>query len=82
MCHPFFDELRQSGVQLPDSRGLCGSNRNLPRLFDFSTHELSIRPDLNNQLVPAWYRPTLLESGIDLDNFNPTPLENLRVHLD
>ena len=38
MCHPFFDELRHQGVELPDSRGLGGPNRPLPTLFNFSRH--------------------------------------------
>ena len=46
------------------------------------TTELSIRPDLNRQLVPAWREPELLSRGIDLNNFTPIPLEELRITLD
>lgn len=44
--------------------------------------ELSIRPDLNRRLVPAWREPELQSRGIDLDNFTPIPLEELRITLD
>lgn len=44
--------------------------------------ELSIRPDLNRQLVPAWTQPALLSRGIDLNNFTPIPLEQMRITLD
>lgn len=44
--------------------------------------ELSIRPDLNRQLVPSWREPELASRGIDLDNFTPIPLEDLRITLD
>ena len=38
MVHPFFDELRDPGTRLPDSRHTNGSARDLPPLFDFSHH--------------------------------------------
>ena len=44
--------------------------------------EMSINPDLNKQLVPEWCLPELLARGIDLDNFTPIPLEELRITLD
>lgn len=44
--------------------------------------ELSIRPDLNRQLVPGWTVPELLSRGIDLNNFTPIPLEQMRITLD
>lgn len=44
--------------------------------------ELSISPDLNRQLVPDWCLPELGERGIDLNNFVPIPLEELRITLD
>lgn len=44
--------------------------------------ELSIRPDLNRQLVAAWTLPELLSRGIDLNNFTPIPLEQMRITLD
>jgi len=75
MIHKFFDELRQEGVRMPNGR-------EFPRLFDFTREELSIRPDLNRQLVPAWTQPALLSRGIDLNNFTPIPLEQMRITLD
>ena len=44
--------------------------------------ELSVRPDLNRQLVPAHCEPELLARSIDLDNFVPIPLEQLKISLD
>lgn len=39
MVHPFFDELRDPNLKLPDSRGLNqDKNKDLPDLFDFSHH--------------------------------------------
>lgn len=43
--HAFFNELRDPSVRMPDGR-------NLPQLFNFTPHELSIQPALNGQLVP------------------------------
>jgi len=75
MVHPLFDELRTEGVRMPNGR-------EFPRLFDFTKEEMSINPDLNRQLVPEWCLPELLSRGIDLDNFEPIPLEELRITLD
>ncbi|XP_037935550.1 protein kinase shaggy-like [Teleopsis dalmanni] len=45
-AHPFFDELRQEGNQtLPNGR-------EMPPLFNFTEHELSIQPSLIPQLLP------------------------------
>jgi glycogen synthase kinase 3 beta len=38
MVHPFFDELRDPGTKLPDSRHGSGQLRELPALFDFTRH--------------------------------------------
>lgn len=38
MVHPFFDELRDQGTRLPDSRHTNGASKDLPNLFDFSHH--------------------------------------------
>lgn len=38
MVHPFFDELRDEGTRLPDSRHSNNAARELPPLFDFSRH--------------------------------------------
>ncbi|CDZ96841.1 pkinase-domain-containing protein [Phaffia rhodozyma] len=75
MVHPFFDELRIEGGKLP-------SGRDFPELFNFTKEELSGRPDLINQLVPEWTEPELASRGINLDGFEPIPLEQLRISLD
>ncbi|PVF98924.1 putative glycogen synthase kinase 3 alpha [Serendipita vermifera] len=75
MVHPFFDELRQEGTRMPNGR-------DFPRLFDFTREELSINPELNRRLVPDWCLPELEERGIDLNNFEPIPLEDMRITLD
>ncbi|KAK9474003.1 kinase-like domain-containing protein [Dipodascopsis tothii] len=82
MCHPFFDELRDPATNLPDSRTPTNPPRDLPPLFNFSLHELSIRPDLNDKLVPAHIRPVLAAEGIDLDNFKPLTPEQMKVNLE
>ncbi|CAE6416265.1 unnamed protein product [Rhizoctonia solani] len=75
MCHPLFHELRQEGTSMP-------SGREMPALFNFTREELSIRPDLNSTLVPAWREAELQSRGIDIHNFTPIPLEQLRITLD
>ncbi|KXS15976.1 Pkinase-domain-containing protein [Gonapodya prolifera JEL478] len=68
LTHPFFDELRQPGLRLP-------SGREVPDLFDFSSSELSIRPDLIRKLVPPHAEERLKKRGIDIANFTPVRLE-------
>ncbi|PWN87525.1 putative glycogen synthase kinase 3 alpha [Acaromyces ingoldii] len=75
ICHPFFDELRQPDLRMPNGR-------ETPQLFNWTKEELSIRPDLIERLVPEHARPALSEQGIDIHNFQPIPLESLRVTLD
>ncbi|KAG8985908.1 regulator of ime2 [Tulasnella sp. JGI-2019a] len=75
MCHPLFEELKQEGTRMPNGK-------DLPRLFDFTREELSIRPDLNRTLVPPHCEPELAARGIRLDGFVPIPLEQLKVSLD
>ncbi|CDO69042.1 hypothetical protein BN946_scf184834.g49 [Trametes cinnabarina] len=75
MCHPFFDELKQEGAKMPNGK-------EFPPLFDFTREELSVRPDLNRQLVPPHCEPELASRQIHLDSFVPIPLEQLRIHLD
>jgi len=82
LIHPFFDELRDPNTKLPDSRGLSGGPRDLPPLFDFSRHELSIMPEINEKLVPNWARPALLARGIDLNNFTPMTKDEMFAKLD
>jgi len=81
LVHPFFDELRDPNTRLPDSRG-NGGIRDLPPLFDFSKHELSVMPELNSRLVPQHARPALLAKGIDIDNFTPMSREEMQAKLD
>ncbi|CAN0380201.1 glycogen synthase kinase-3 beta-like isoform X1 [Lethenteron reissneri] len=48
-AHAFFDELRDPTMRLP-------SSRELPALFNFTPHELSINPALNATLIPPHAR--------------------------
>ncbi|EWC48303.1 protein kinase gsk3 [Drechslerella stenobrocha 248] len=82
MCHPFFDELRDPNTKLPDSRGINGGPKDLPALFDFNRHELSIAPELNHRLLPPHARPALLAKGLDIDNFKPMSKDEMMARLD
>ncbi|KYG43024.1 hypothetical protein M433DRAFT_6675 [Acidomyces richmondensis BFW] len=82
MVHPFFDELRDPATKLPDSRHPNGGNKELPNLFDFSHHELSIKPELNHQLVPPHVKPILAAKGLDIDNLVPLSREQMMARLD
>ncbi|KAI5288605.1 regulator of ime2, partial [Ascosphaera acerosa] len=82
LCHPFFDELRDPNTKLPDSRHQNAPAKDLPPLFNFSRHELSISPQLNKKLVPAHARPALEAQGLDIDNFTPMTQEEMAAHLD
>ncbi|CEQ39649.1 SPOSA6832_01182 [Sporobolomyces salmonicolor] len=75
MCHPFFDDLRVPDAKMP-------TGKDMPPLFNFTREELSIRPDLNRQLVPPHCDAELAARGIDLANFEPIPLEQMRITLD
>jgi len=44
-AHTFFDELRDPSTRLPNGR-------ELPPLFNYTEHELSIQPNLNGTLIP------------------------------
>lgn len=55
-AHAFFDELREPGTRLP-------SGRELPPLFDFTPHELSLEPQLNATLIPAHLRGGIPEAA-------------------
>jgi len=57
-AHPFFDELREAGTELPNNGG------SLPPLFDFTQHELDSSDDLLGKLVPAHLKDEIL-SGAD-----------------
>jgi len=83
LTHPFFEELRDPNTKLPDSRGIApGTLRDLPPLFNFTRHELSIKPELNERLVPLHARAALRENGIDLKNFVPMSKEEMFAKLD
>ncbi|WFD39230.1 uncharacterized protein MJAP1_002201 [Malassezia japonica] len=75
LCHPFFDELREEDV-------ILSNGRPMPDLFNFTQEELSVRPDLIKHLVPPRAEAALLQRGIDVNNFEPTPAEALRVTLE
>jgi len=47
LLHPYFDELRDRNFRV--------NGKQPPTLFDFSSEELSLRPDLASKLVPSWY---------------------------
>jgi glycogen synthase kinase 3 beta len=82
MVHEFFDELRLPETKLPDSRHNTGTMRDLPPLFNFNHHELSIKPALNQMLVPPHAREELAASGLDIENLVPLASEDMVAHLD
>jgi len=82
MVQPFFDELRDPSTRLPDSRHPSAPPRELPNLFDFSRHELSIAPHLNSKLVPPHARAALAARGLDIDNFTPLTKDEMMARLD
>ncbi|XP_049606731.1 glycogen synthase kinase-3 beta isoform X1 [Syngnathus scovelli] len=65
--HTFFDELRQPNARLP-------SGRELPVLFNFSTTELSIQPQLNSTLIPPHARAHTAASSHDGTGPDPSQL--------
>ncbi|VDC05371.1 unnamed protein product [Peniophora sp. CBMAI 1063] len=75
MVHPFFDELRGPETKMPNGK-------DFPPLFNFTREELSVRPDLISKLVPPHVEPELRSRGIDIDNFVPIPLDQLKITLD
>ncbi|KAL9093333.1 MAG: hypothetical protein Q9165_004074 [Trypethelium subeluteriae] len=86
MVHPFFDDLRDPTTRLPDSRHANGASKDLPELFNFDHHELSIAPQLNQKLVPQHVRAALRarDPRLDVDspNFTPKPKEEMMARLD
>ncbi|KAK3202480.1 hypothetical protein GRF29_161g1324383 [Pseudopithomyces chartarum] len=84
MVQPFFDELRDPQTRLPDSRHPNGATRDLPELFNFTHHELSIAPQLNQQLVPQHIRPRLQQQGLDFESpsFKPLTKDQMMARLD
>ncbi|THH15020.1 hypothetical protein EW146_g5401 [Bondarzewia mesenterica] len=75
MVHPFFDELRVEGAKMPNGK-------EFPPLFNFTREELSVRPDLMRKLLPPHCEPELRSRSIDINNFVPIPLEQMRITLD
>ncbi|KAG9809368.1 serine/threonine protein kinase, partial [Aureobasidium melanogenum] len=82
MVHPFFDELRDPNTRFPDSRHPGGATKDLPELFNFNHHELSIAPHMNHQLVPPHIRPQLAAKGLDIDNLTPLTKDAMMARLD
>ncbi|KAG0293318.1 regulator of ime2 [Dissophora globulifera] len=75
MIHPFFDELRERDTTLPNGKPL-------PPLFNFTHHELSIRPELIRKLVPRHARASFRSSAINFEQFVPLPVSATRISLD
>ncbi|GAA5850664.1 hypothetical protein JCM8547_001948 [Rhodosporidiobolus lusitaniae] len=75
MTHPFFADLKVPDAKMP-------TGKDLPPLFDFTREELSCRPDLISQLVPQHAEAELASRGVDVHNFQPIPLEEMRLTLD
>ncbi|KAI9027249.1 kinase-like domain-containing protein [Phycomyces nitens] len=71
LVHPFFDELRD-----PAARPVTG--KEMPKLFDFTAHELSIKPELIKRLVPSHCEAELLARDIDINHFQPLLLDDLK----
>jgi len=85
MCHSFFDELRDPNTRLPDSRHTNSAPKELPKLFNFSRHELSIKPELNSRLVPPHARAALVDEQnqpLDMDNFTALKPDEMMARLD
>lgn len=76
---PLFNFTREGGSSRPFSSYL-------PHLADMLhsplAAELSIRPDLIRQLVPPHCEAELQSRGIDINNFEPIPLADMRITLD
>ncbi|KAG1518602.1 hypothetical protein G6F47_001062 [Rhizopus delemar] len=71
LSDPFFDELRE-----PNKKMLNG--KDLPNLFNFTRHELSIQPALIRKIVPPHAESILLANGIDVHNFVPITPEEMK----
>ncbi|KAI8093856.1 kinase-like domain-containing protein [Halteromyces radiatus] len=71
MAHSFFDELRDPNTKL-------NQDKPLPPLFNFTEHELSIKPELNRKLVPPHCENELLTRGIDIHHFQPLSLDDIK----
>ncbi|ORY89358.1 hypothetical protein BCR35DRAFT_350358 [Leucosporidium creatinivorum] len=80
MAHPFFDEIKRK--QTPEIKMPNGNP--LPPLFNFTHHELSIRPDLIRQIIPPHAEEQIWkDTGIDLQaGYEALDLKKLRVDID
>lgn len=56
--------------------------KELPELFDFDDRELSVRPELNQKLVPSWAFDRLKLANSTWENFVPLTEEELKVTLE
>lgn len=91
MVHPFFDELRNPETKMANGRDLPElfnftregkkDKKKATSSYTRLLLELSVRPDLIHKLVPAYCKENLLQSGIDIDNFIPIPLKDLRLNI-
>ncbi|CAO3627983.1 kinase-like domain-containing protein [Cunninghamella echinulata] len=72
LCHPFFDDIRDPNMRLPNGQPL-------PPVLNFTRHELSIRPDLIRRLVPPHCDQELLSRNINIHQFDPIPAEQLKI---
>ncbi|CAO3623829.1 unnamed protein product [Cunninghamella echinulata] len=71
MAHPFFDELRDPNTKM-------NQEKPLPPLFNFTNHELSIKPELIHKLVPTHCESELLSRGIDIHHFQPLLMDDIK----
>jgi len=62
-AHSFFDELRMTGIRLPN-------DKDLPQLFNFSSQELSSKPALASVLIPDHYKKSTSSTTENTTNSN------------
>lgn len=86
LAHPFFNELRSVDTKLPVYRKqLVNGNSyelesiDLPPLFSFNAVELSVKPELNNALVPEWAHEQL-QINYPLNHFVPLSAEDMKIN--
>lgn len=60
MCHPFFDEIKEADVKLPDGRDINST------LFELTPEELKARPDLISRMLPAWKVEEYKTRGVEV----------------
>ena len=90
LVHPFFDELRNPDTKMANGKdlpmlfdftemGKWKPGFNAKKRDLTWKAELSVRADLLHKLVPPHCYQELLSRGIDIHNFKPIPLDQLRV---